>query len=222
MTTIRNEAEARARLRDIGVSRETEERLERFADLLLRWTRRVNLIAPSTTGALWSRHILDSAQLYALAPPGPGLWLDMGSGGGLPGVVCAILAGGSPCPAPRFVFVESDRRKCAFLATCVRAFDLDATVHAARIEDLPEQCATVVSSRALAPLSRLFAFAERHATAGATLLLHKGARHEEEIAEARATWRFTVEAHPSITDPAARILACRVQGRKPGGRAEQT
>jgi 16S rRNA (guanine527-N7)-methyltransferase len=195
----------------LGVSRETEARLEEFADLLLKWSARVNLVAPSTHGDVWQRHLLDSAQLVPLAPPKPLHWLDLGSGGGLPGIVCAIFCA-ERSPGTRFTLVESDRRKAAFLATCARTLGLPATVRPERIEALPPQAADVVTARALAPLTRLFAFAAPHATAGACLLFPKGARHETEIAEARAQWRFTVERVPSITDPSARILRCRLEG----------
>jgi len=205
------EGETLAFVRNVSVSRETEERLRHYAALLERWTRKVNLVAPATVDALWTRHILDSAQTFTLAPPDPRLWLDLGTGGGLPGIVCAILAADLN-PATRFVLVESDRRKCAFLATCRRELGLAATIHAERIERLPGQEADVISARALAPLPRLISLAAPHAAADAVCLFPKGARHAEEIAEARAHWRFTVEAHPSITDPAARILRCRIQG----------
>ncbi|MEE4118826.1 MAG: 16S rRNA (guanine(527)-N(7))-methyltransferase RsmG [Paracoccaceae bacterium] len=212
MTAPKHEVSGSGRLRTLGVSRETERRLARFADLLTRWTRRVNLVAPSTVDQLWERHILDSAQLCTFAPRTSGLWLDIGSGGGLPGLVCALVAQ-DILPEIRFAFVESDQRKCAFLSTCTREFGLDALIHAARIEDLPSQGATVVSARALAPLTHLFALAQPHARPGATLIFPKGARHTAEIAEAQATWRFTATAHPSITEPAARILECHLQGR---------
>lgn len=200
------------RLRELGVSRETECHLERFAELLRRWTQRVNLVAPSTVAHLWERHILDSAQLCALVPRTDGLWLDIGSGAGLPGLVCALVARDT-LPETRFALVESDRRKCAFLSTCLHEFGLNATIHAARIEDLPSQDAAIVSARALAPLTRLFALAQPHAQVGATFLFPKGVRYKSEIAEAEASWRFTVTAHPSITDPDARILECHLQAR---------
>ncbi|RDC73783.1 16S rRNA (guanine(527)-N(7))-methyltransferase RsmG [Rhodovulum sp. 12E13] len=200
------------RLRTLGVSRETRRDLARFAELLRHWTRRVNLVAPSTVDHLWERHILDSAQLCVLSPRTDGLWLDIGSGAGLPGLVCALVAQDIR-PETQFALVESDRRKCAFLSTCVREFGLTAKIHTARIEELPSQSATVVSARALAPLTRLIALAQPHALPGATFLFPKGARYMSEIAEAQASWRFTATAHPSITDPAARILECQLAAR---------
>ena len=207
-----DDAHGRAHLRDLGVSRETEERLVCYADLLRRWTRTVNLVSASTRNDLWSRHILDSLQLWSLAPPATGLWLDIGTGGGLPGLVCAIMAA-ERAPHLEFVLVESDKRKCAFLATCLRELGITASLRPSRIEEIAPLAAGVISARAVAPLATLFSLSAPHASPETTLLLPKGVRHAEEIAVARARWRFTVEAHPSITDPEARILRCHLQGR---------
>ena len=205
------EAAARSYVRDLGVSRETLGRLETYVDLLLRWTRRVNLISASTADAVWTLHILDSVQIWPFAPHAPALWLDLGSGGGLPGIVCAILAA-DLSPKTRMHLVESDRRKSAFLMTCLRELDLDATVHACRIENLSMELADVISARAVAPLPRLFELCAPHAAPSTVLLFPKGARYAEEIEAARSQWRFTADARPSITDPAARILRCHLQG----------
>jgi 16S rRNA (guanine527-N7)-methyltransferase len=79
------------------VSRETLERLVNYAELLEKWNRRINLVGRSTLPDLWHRHIADSAQLWDLAPPDARLWLDLGSGAGLPGlVIAAITAEKSP------------------------------------------------------------------------------------------------------------------------------
>jgi 16S rRNA (guanine527-N7)-methyltransferase len=199
-------------LAELGVSRETTDRLARYVDLLQRWNDSVNLVAPGSLYRVWHRHILDSAQLWRLAPRPSRLWLDVGSGGGLPGLVCAIIARDS-APETRFALVESDRRKSAFLATCRRELALDIDIHATRVEALAPLGADILSARALAPLTTLFDRLARQVTPETTLLLPKGARHAEEIAEARAHWRFTAELHPSITDPAARILRCHLQGR---------
>ena len=76
-----------------GVSRETSQRLERYAELIQKWTGRINLVAPGTLADIWTRHFADSAQLLHHRPPGACRWVDLGSGGGFPGLVVAILAG---------------------------------------------------------------------------------------------------------------------------------
>ncbi len=187
------------------VSRETEGRLTAFAALVAQWTPHINLIAASTLPEIGPRHIADSAQLAGLAPPGWTHWADLGSGGGFPGIVIAILAA-QTAPSARVTLVESDQRKAAFLRTAIRTLGLTATVHCARAEALPPLAADVLSARALAPLPQLIPLALRHLAPTGTALFPKGRRAAEEIAAARASWRFTLLSHPSQTDPEARIL----------------
>jgi len=203
---------AEAALRELGVSREALDRLAEVAALVEKWTPRVNLIARSTRSSLWWRHIVDSAQIYPLAPKSARRWVDLGSGAGFPGLVCALLAQDAGAETA-FALVESDRRKCAFLHAAKRQLGLDVQVIPARAEETPPLRADIISARALAPLDGLFGLAERHLAPGGILLLPKGAGHATEIASAERRWRFTVEALASITDPEARILRCRLAGR---------
>lgn len=188
------------------VSRETAARLSAYAGLLRKWNPAINLVARSTLDDLEARHIADSAQLFDLAPPDARHWVDLGSGGGFPGLVIAILAAGRP-HGLRVTLIESDQRKAAFLRTVARELGLDnVSVLDTRIEDTPPQRADVLSARALAPLAALLAFTERHLAPGGTALFPKGARADEELDAALASWRFEVQKIPSGTDPQAVIL----------------
>ena len=189
----------------INVSRETFERLEVYAELLKKWTTRINLVSPKTLENLWERHILDSAQIYGLAEGGSGRWADFGSGGGFPGLVVAIIDADRK-NFGEFVLVESDQRKAAFLRTVARETETSVRVVAERVETIPPLEAGIVSARALADLSTLLGFAERHAKNGANCLFLKGARWQNEVDEARVAWSFELEAVKSITDPDAVIL----------------
>ncbi|GGL55215.1 16S rRNA (guanine(527)-N(7))-methyltransferase RsmG [Wenxinia marina] len=184
----------------MDVSRETRERLLAYVELLRKWTKRINLIAPSTAGDVWQRHILDSAQLATLHQGGR-TWGDLGSGGGLPGLVVAILQ-----PGCRVTLVESDARKCAFLQTARRELGLSVEILSCRIEDLAPLGADVVSARALAPLTDLIGFAALHLAPDGIALFPKGRQAAAEIAAARASWDFALTEFPSMTDPEARIL----------------
>lgn len=195
-------------LAGLDVSRETHEHLQRYGDLLRKWNPKINLIAPSTLTDLWERHILDSSQIYGLVNEPVARWVDLGSGGGLPGIVCAILAKGQGSNT-KFVLVESDKRKAAFLAVCGREFQLNMIVESQRAEHLPPQQADVVSARALAPLPQLLPIVARHLSPFGTAMLPKGKNHMAELEAARAEWQFECIAHASLTDAAARILAVR-------------
>ncbi len=190
-----------------NVSRETLDRLKLYADLLRRWNPTVNLVSPASLDHLWSRHILDSAQILDLSPAAA-TWADLGSGGGFPGLVIAILAADER-PALAVTMVESDARKCAFLATVARETGVTPRILTDRAEDVPPLAADVVSARALAPLSTLLGLAAPHLAPSGTGLFPKGARHQPEIEQALADWRFTYQKHPSLTDPAAVILSIK-------------
>ena len=189
------------------VSRETFERLRAFEALFLRWNQRINLVAASTEKELWQRHILDSAQLAALAPAA-GNWVDMGSGGGFPGLVVAFFLGkrdGS------IHLVESNRKKAAFLQAAIAQFDLPARVVPRRIHEsydsvpVPE----IVTARALAPLAVLCELAEPWLTQGARALFHKGRDYRRETEESAHRWRFDLVEHRSAIDEASVVLDIR-------------
>ena len=183
------------------VSRETQERLDLYAALLRKWTPRINLVAPNTLPDLWTRHIVDSAQIARYSQETDRTWADLGSGGGLPGIVIAILRDDIT-----MTLVESDARKAAFLRTVLRETGTSARVLNQRIETVPPLSADVVSARALAPLSRLLYHAERHLAANGRALFPKGIRYREEREAALETWQFRCEEHPSSTQSGAVIL----------------
>lgn len=189
----------------IDVSRETIARLESFSALVLKWTAKINLIGTATKADIWHRHIVDSAQTYRFAPSHFDTWVDIGSGGGFPGVVVAILAA-QHHPAAKFTFIESDQRKAIFLQTAARELSLSVQVIADRIEAAPPAHADVVSARALGSLVSLLPLVQRHLVPSGTAILHKGRQAEQEISLARREWVFDLTAHPSMTDPDARLL----------------
>ena len=190
----------------LGVSRETAARLDLYAAHLRKWNRAINLIGPSTLDTLWTRHILDSGQLWPLAPAGARSWLDLGAGAGLPALIIAILAM-ERRPDLAVTAIESDARKCAFLRDAARAVEAPLTVVTARIEAAAAADEhDVISARALAPLPHLLALADRFRAPGAVFLFPKGRTARSELTEARKSWHMEVETLPSVTDPSAAIL----------------
>ena len=191
----------------MNVSRETEILLTRYADLIAKWNPAINLVAPGTLPDLRHRHIDDSAQLFDLANPQRGDWLDLGSGGGLPGMVIAILGRDLPLPV---TLVESDRRKSAFLATVRRELQLDnLTVKPVRIEQLEPGQFSFVSARALASLSDLLPMIDRQLASDGEAWLLTGRSWQHEVAAAKTAWSFDIETYPSITDPDSVVMKLR-------------
>lgn len=190
------------------VSRETLDRLKHFEAAVLKWSPKINLIARNTYAEIWDRHIVDSVQIAALVADRPTHWCDLGSGGGLPGIVLACL-GAEIWPDARFTLIESDARKSAFLTLVSREMGLDVTVTRARIEAAAPCGATHVSARALAPLPALLGYCYRHLSEGGTALLPKGRNHAQELDAAAQSWHFQYETQVSRVDPESVILMVR-------------
>lgn len=190
---------------DINVSRETLEKLHGYESLLKKWNPAINLVAKSTIQFSWERHFVDSAQVFSLASNSTSLWLDIGSGGGFPGMVCAVIAS-EFSPSTRFRFIESDQRKATFLRSVARELELDVEVFSDRIEDVPFCNANVISARALAALPKLLELSTLHLAQNGTALFMKGASFRKEISEALESWAFSYEEYPSKTDKSAVIL----------------
>lgn len=188
----------------VSVSRETFARLETYAELLAKWNPRINLVSPATLAEAWTRHFVDSAQLYTLATGTEQHWVDLGSGGGFPGMVIAILC--NEQSLTKTTLIESDTRKATFLRTVARETGIATTVLSQRIEAAPPQLADVVSARALAPLPKLLPYVQRHMAPGGRALLPKGISWEKEVENARKTWTFSCQVHKSETDPDAVVL----------------
>jgi 16S rRNA (guanine527-N7)-methyltransferase len=181
------------------VSRETEARLDRYVALLLEWQTKTNLVAPSTLPNLWTRHVSDSLQLLSLAPSAK-TWIDLGSGGGFPGVVLACAL--AETPGATVYLVERIAKKAAFLREAIRVTGSPGAVHLADIGDTVDRFAGAVdcvTARAVAPLHQLVGFAEPLVKRGAKALFLKGQDVEAELTEATKYWKIEPKLHSSRT-----------------------
>lgn len=187
------------------VSRETFDRLVVFEAMFQKWNRSINLVAPSTLSQVWERHILDSAQLARIEPQAT-RWVDLGSGGGFPGLVMAFLL--AERDGASIDLVESNRKKASFLQSVVGQFNLPARVVARRIDDSYALVAApqIVTARALASLSTLLDLSGPWLTTGTRGLFHKGRDYRAEVEESAHRWSFDLVEHPSMTDPHGVIL----------------
>ncbi len=197
-----------------NVSRETLSVLSNYVALLLKWNSKINLIGPATETDVWSRHIEDSLQLVDLIPESATSLVDLGSGGGLPGLVIAIAR-----PNLATTLVEQDQRKAAFLKEAKSLLGLsNVTVEAKDIATVKGQF-DVVTARALSSLTNLLAFANPLMSIGSTCLFPKGANHKAELEEAATDWRFEHHLTPSKTNGESSIVtitkltSCHAQNR---------
>lgn len=194
-----NASDKAAALALTPVSRETEERLDRYLALLREWQAKTNLVAPSTLPQLWTRHIADSLQLLTLAPHAK-IWVDFGSGGGFPGVVLACAL--AETPGATIHLVERNAKKAAFLREAIRVTASPGVVHLSNIGDIVENwrgSVDCVTARALAPLHELIGFAEPLVRDGAKALFLKGQDVEAELTESTKYWKIKSNLHSSRT-----------------------
>ena len=195
------------KLNGINVSRETEERLDRFVSHFEKWARAINLVAPSTRQQIWDRHIADSAQLFQLVPE-PKTWIDLGSGGGFPGIVTAIFL--AEAGDGWVHLVESNNKKASFLRTAIRETGARASVHAIRAETAPAEIEApkLMSARALSSLDQLLEYAAPWFISDPSFraFFHKGRDYQRELDKARDRWTFDLVKHESKVEPGSVIL----------------
>lgn len=192
----------------LNVSRETFLRLKEYEKLLFKWNAKINLVSKSTLDNFWNRHVLDSAQFLSSVGEKAGKWVDLGSGGGLPGLVVAILSDEIE-PVNKLFLVEADVRKAVFLKTVCRELGLKVEVYNNRIEELPPISANIVSARALAPLKTLCLYAKNHLEKDGVAVFAKGENWKAELVEAQKKWIFSYEAVKSTLHEGSVVLVLR-------------
>ena len=184
----------------LDVPRETQEKLDCYVQLLIKWQARINLISSKTLPEIWHRHILDSAQLVSYLPKTPSVILDMGSGAGLPGVILAILT------RHQLHLVESDSRKIAFMRTALRETGTSAILYEQRMEAVPALRPDIITARALAPLSQLITLASAQHHEKIEYLFLKGREAKQELTALPACPKMEAECLPSMTNSQASII----------------
>ena len=190
----------------VDVSRETIQRLDILCTVLAKWQKAINLVSNNTLTEVWTRHLLDSAQLLPLLPPDARSLADLGTGAGFPGLVLSAFR-----PDLAVTLVESDVRKGAYLGEAARQMGLASSIKISlgRIETVAPVLADVITARALAPLTQLLGWAARHRAPEGICLFHKGAKWRTELDEALQEWEISYEPTRSITDRDAVLLRIR-------------
>jgi len=195
-------------LLELDVSRETLDALKYFEDLVVLWNPAINLISNSSISDLWSRHIVDSAQLFLFTLPVEGLWLDVGSGGGFPGIVVSIIAK-ELAPSLQVVLVESDKRKCVFLRTVIRELGLSVKVINDRIENVKLDDVVYLSARALRNLNSLLFIVENNVSRETVCVFPKGRSYKKELVESQKNWKFDFNLIDSNTSEDSKVIVLK-------------
>ena len=191
-----------------AVSRETFLKLKEYERLLTRWNSKINLVSKSTLRDIWSRHILDSVQVFCSIGEKTGNWADFGSGGGFPGLVLAILSDEFGV-SNKLCLIEADVRKSVFLRTVCRELGLVVDIYNNRIEEMSPMLVDVVSARALAPLKTLCFYAESHLNEDGIAVFAKGENWESELLEAQKNWIFEYDVVTSKLHQGSVILVLK-------------
>lgn len=179
---------------------ERAERVERFLAMVAQENEQQNLIAPSTVATIWQRHALDSAQLLTLAHAGAKRWIDVGTGGGFPGMIVALLFDG------KVALVEPRRRRADFLERAADACALtNVAVYAAKIEQV-DAIGDVISARAVASVEKLLQATAHCATPTTRWILPRGRLDPDQLNSLRCNRRMMFHVEHSLTDPASSIL----------------
>ena len=191
------------------VSRETFDRIALYVRILTQSAGGQNLIAPSTLGTIWERHVLDSAQLVRFEPFNGASWVDVGSGAGLPGLIVALLVKGP------ITLIEPRRLRAEFLSDVVSKLGLAdrVTIEFAKVERVQGKF-DVITARAVAALDRLLAMTEHLSKSETVWVLPKGKNAQTELAQAQVNWHCDVRVEQSCTDPESQILVLTRVGAK--------
>lgn len=191
------------------VSRETFDRIALYVRILTQSAGGQNLIAPSTLGTIWERHVLDSAQLVRFEPFDGASWVDVGSGAGLPGLIVALLVKGP------ITLIEPRRLRAEFLSDVVSKLGLTdrVTIECAKVERVQGKF-DVITARAVAALDRLLAMTEHLSKSETVWVLPKGKNAQTELAQAQVNWHCDVRVEQSCTDPESQILVLTRVGAK--------
>lgn len=186
---------------------EAMARLERFIPKLVEENSRQNLVSKSSLDSVWTRHMADSLQLLDHIPGNAGLWLDLGSGAGFPGLAIALAR-----PDWSIMLVESRKRRIEWLERVYAEFGLEnCKVAGSRLENVETCPAGVITARAFAPLGKLLDLSSRFSTPSTAWLLPKGRSGAIELSEQPAAIRSMFHVEQSATDPTAAILVGKGQ-----------
>lgn len=182
------------------------EDLEEFRKLLVKWQRIQNLVSRETLDQFWTRHIADSLQLLSYFPDNAKTILDVGSGGGLPSIPLAIALKETET---KFILVEANSRKVAFLRAVARDLGLNLKVFDSRIEEFVSRETVkpeIITARALAPLVNLLEYIKPVWGENTRAYFHKGREHVEELSESHVRWHYDVVTRPSLIDRSGVVL----------------
>ena len=197
-----------------NVSRGTIQQLREYESTLQDWQSKMNLVSNSSLDSAWERHFEDSVQLFDLLPSNAETLFDFGSGAGFPGMVLAIMAK-ELLPNLQVNLVESTKKKTLYLKHVSDLTDTKVNIYNDRIENIKNQKADVITSRAMSSLNDLLNYSEPFCKKNTILIFPKGKKHQAEIDDAKRNWGFDIDIfQSSSSDEGAILVLTNLKRRK--------
>ncbi len=181
-----------------------ENDIKKYIDILLEWQKHVNLISNNTIKDIWIRHVLDSAQLFYLLPSSVKTLVDVGSGGGFPGIILGILNKINGFPIQKIILIESDLKKSLFLKEINRQLNLNIEVINERVEKIEGLKVDILTCRAFSELKQILIMCQKIVSRETICLLPKGKEVEKEINNCQIQCK--IEKLPSVVSKESCIL----------------
>ena len=181
-----------------NVSRETCIDFERFISLILEKNQEINIISKKTEPTIRERHIIDSAQAIDLIDLNATICSDLGSGGGLPGIVLAIMVKNLNQPM-KFNLYEKSHLKSVFLRNVTRKLKLNTEVIEGDVFEIENLKSETVIGRAFKPLPVVLELMSKNFTNCKNLILFMGKNGKQTLNEAFKVWKFEYKEKMSLT-----------------------
>jgi 16S rRNA (guanine527-N7)-methyltransferase len=191
-------------IKKFNVSRETIEKLNKYKDFLLRSNKHLNLIGKTTENQIFSRHFVDSAQIYDLIEDKSEI-IDLGSGAGFPGVLLKILMDDKKI-AGNITLIDKSPKKCKFLQDLSDKLGLTFKIVNLKIENFKFNKISTVVSRAFKKTIDTMDILLKNNDKIRNIILIKGKTYQQELEEAKKKYTFDVEKFRSITSDESFIL----------------
>jgi 16S rRNA (guanine527-N7)-methyltransferase len=191
-------------IKKFNVSRETIQKLNIYNDFLLENNKLLNLIGKTTESHIFSRHFIDSAQIYDIIEDKSEI-VDIGSGAGFPGVIIKILMDSKKVEG-NVVLIDKSPKKCKFLNDLSSKLDIKLKIQNVKLEDYKFSKISTIVSRAFKKAIETIDILFKNNNKIRTIILMKGKTYQQELEDAKKKYTFDLEKFRSITSDESYIL----------------
>ena len=194
-------------LKDQNFPRETFMDFESFISMLQKKNEEINIISKETAKneVIRERHIVDSAQIIEFIDLNSNIITDIGTGGGMPGIVISIIFKNIKNSA-KFHLYEKSHHKSAFLRKVSRDLKLNTKIIQENIFETENLDSGTIMARAFKPLPIILDLVYKNFSSYKNLILFMGKNGEKTLEETLKNWDFDFEKKKSITSKDSFLL----------------